>query len=144
MFLHNFLCTHIQVHVHVGLGSCGSFIFSQTLHLPEFVCYDDGCYLRRFAQKPSRRDLTPTSSQLATVEIIIDKMHMAGHTDAWCHQHCDPKLFRQLDNVPCTNTFVQDLGTCYYISITCLYTFCHRLTLKYVSSICLGCPSMLG
>ena len=82
-----------------SLGNCGSLIFSLSIHLPEFVCYDDGCHLRRFARNPSRAYLTPISTHLANTEIVIDKMHMAGHTDAWCHQHCDPKLCRQLDNV---------------------------------------------
>ena len=66
---------------------------------PEFVCYDDGCHLRRYATNPSRRNLTPQSIQLANTEIVIDKLHMAGHTDTWCRQHCDPKSFKELDNV---------------------------------------------
>ena len=66
---------------------------------PEFVCYDDGCPLRRYATNPCRRNLTPQSIQLANTEIVIDKLHMAGHTDTWCRQHCDPKSFKELDNV---------------------------------------------
>lgn len=30
------------------------------------------------------------------MNIVIDKMHMAGHTDTWCKQNCDPKLFPDL------------------------------------------------
>ena len=66
---------------------------------PEFVCYDDGCHLRKYAKHPSRSLLTPQSTKLANTEIVIDKMHMAGHTDVWCHQHCDPKSFKELENV---------------------------------------------
>ena len=30
---------------------------------------------------------------------LVDKMHMAGHTDLWCRKYCDPKLFKELENV---------------------------------------------
>ena len=30
---------------------------------------------------------------------VVDKLHMAGHTDTWCRQHCDPKSFKELDDV---------------------------------------------
>lgn len=101
----------------------------------EFVCYDDGCHLRRFARNPSRAHLTPIAAKLANTEIVIDKMHMAGHTDAWCHLHCDPKLFKELDNVSIVQTLYMYIHIHKYLS--------YRLTLKYVSSTSLGCPSML-
>ena len=62
------------------------------------ICYDDGCHLHRYARNPMRGQLS-TTIQLAQVEIVIDKMHMAGHIDKWCHDNCDPKLFTDLDNV---------------------------------------------
>ena len=65
----------------------------------EFVCYDDGCHLRRYARNPCRSQITPFSVKLASVEIVIDKMHMAGHTDKWCHQYCNPRAFKELENV---------------------------------------------
>ena len=65
----------------------------------EFIYYDDGRHLRNFARKPSRLDLTPTPKKLATVEIVIDKMHMAGHVDKWCLTISDPHLFSELDKV---------------------------------------------
>ena len=51
------------------------------------------------ATNPCRQNLTPQSIQLANTEIVIDKLHMAGHTDTWCRQHFDPKSFKELDNV---------------------------------------------
>ena len=65
----------------------------------EFICYDDGCHLRKFARQATRQDLTPTAKKLAMVEIVIDKMHMAGHVDKWCLTNCDPHLFSALDKV---------------------------------------------
>ena len=47
----------------------------------EFICYDDGCHLRKYSRNSIRRNLTPTTEKLATVEIVIDKLHMAGHID---------------------------------------------------------------
>ena len=65
----------------------------------EFICYDDGCNLRKFARQTTRQDLTPTAKKLAMVEIVIDKMHMAGHVDKWCLTYCDPHLFSELDKI---------------------------------------------
>ena len=65
----------------------------------EFVCYDDGFHLRRYARNPCRSKISPSSAKLANAEIVIDKMHMAGHTDKWCHQHCNPRAFNELENV---------------------------------------------
>lgn len=31
--------------------------------------------------------------------VVIDSMHMKGHTDNWCKRTCDPKWFPQLNNV---------------------------------------------
>lgn len=69
-----------------------------TLYL-EYICYDDGCHLRKFARHPTRRNITVTAEKLASVEIVVDKMHMSGHVDKWCLTNCDPHLFRDLDNV---------------------------------------------
>lgn len=65
----------------------------------EYICYDDGRHLRKFARHPSRRDITLTAQKLASVEIVIDKLHMAGHLDKWCLENCNPHLFQDLDHV---------------------------------------------
>ena len=46
-----------------------------------------------------RSQLTPSTIKLSQIEIVIDKMHMAGHVDKWCLDNCDPKLFTDLVNV---------------------------------------------
>ena len=43
--------------------------------------------------------MTPTVQKLSKVEIVVDKLHMEGHTDAWCKANCDPYLFKALDKV---------------------------------------------
>ena len=64
-----------------------------------FVCYDDACHLTKFAKKSTRADLTPQAKQLASVQMVVDKMHMKGHVDKWCKQNCDAKTFSDLDKV---------------------------------------------
>lgn len=81
--------------VQVVLGS----IKSSTLNTIEYICYDDGCHLQKYAQNPCRRDLTSTTQILCKLAIVIDKMHMAGHVDTWCKKTCDPQLFSDLDKV---------------------------------------------
>ena len=46
-----------------------------------------------------RSQLTPCTIQLSEIEIVIDKMHMAGHIDRWCLENCDSKLFTDLNEV---------------------------------------------
>ena len=66
----------------------------------EYVCYDDACHLRRYANNPARSGLTPYTRMLSSkIELVVDKMHMVGHTDLWCRKYCDPKLFKELENV---------------------------------------------
>ena len=54
------------------------------------LCYDDGCHLRKYTNHPSRKDLTTFTKQIANCEIVVDKMHFAGHKDSWCKKHCNP------------------------------------------------------
>ena len=64
----------------------------------EFIRYDDGCHLHKYANK-CRATLTDTTRKLAQMKIVIDKMHMAGHIDSWHKEHCDPRKFKELENV---------------------------------------------
>jgi hypothetical protein len=64
-----------------------------------YICYDDGCHLRKFSQNPIRRNQSKTSEKIANLEIVVDKMHFKGHVDTWCRQHCDPNKHRHLDKV---------------------------------------------
>ena len=66
----------------------------------EYICYDDGCHLRKYAVNPCRCDITPTTRILSEVAIVVDKIHIAGHVDMWCKKTCDPRLFPNLIKVP--------------------------------------------
>ena len=69
----------------------------------EYICYDDGCHLRKFAQNAKRKNLTPTAEKLASLSIYVDKMHIKGHTDAWCLQNCDARNVEDLKDVSCSH-----------------------------------------
>ena len=62
----------------------------------DYICYDDACHLKRFAENPIRANLTEEAKKLASVEIVVDKIHMRGHIDPWCKEFCDPKSFLTL------------------------------------------------
>ena len=66
------------------------------------LCYDDRCHLKKYALNPTRKEITPTAARLAALNIVVDKMHFKGHTDSWCHDHCNPYNLRELDKVSST------------------------------------------
>jgi len=45
----------------------------------------------------SRSDTNNTV--LSKMEIVVDKMHMAGHVDKWCKETCDPRIIEDLAKV---------------------------------------------
>ena len=51
--------------------------------------------------------LTQTSQKLSEIEIVVDKMHMAGHVDEWFKHNCDLTKFPKLKNVNCTFCLTQ-------------------------------------
>ncbi len=61
------------------------------------ICYDDGCHLKRFARK--RAGITTISTLINEYEIVVDKMHFAGHTDSWCQENCNPYNLEKLNAV---------------------------------------------
>ena len=65
----------------------------------EYICYDDGCHLRKYASNPIRAEQSETTKLLSTINVVIDRMHMAGHVDSWCKRTCDPSLYPELQMV---------------------------------------------
>ena len=65
----------------------------------DILCYDDGCHLKKYAQNPQRASLTDTAKKLASLNIVIDKMHYKGHVDEWCKRNCNPYMVEGLKNV---------------------------------------------
>ncbi len=75
------------------------FSYHSCYILTEYLCYDDGCHLARYANNPIRRDLTDWTKMISQLKIVVDKMHFSGHTDKWCREVCDPHKCRDLDKV---------------------------------------------
>ena len=65
----------------------------------EFICYDDGCHLKKYATNSDRKSITPTAAQLVTMNIVVDKLHFQGHVDKWCQENCNPYKFEELKTV---------------------------------------------
>ncbi|CAK8988953.1 unnamed protein product, partial [Durusdinium trenchii] len=56
------------------------------------VVHDDACHLHKYGAR--RAQDSEAAAQIAPPEMkyVCDKFHMAGHTDAWCKETCDPAL----------------------------------------------------
>ena len=76
---------------------CHILLHLLKIQLKGVICYDDGCHLKKYAEK--RRDLTETSKQIASYKIAIDKMHFRGHVDKWCLENCNPYKVQELNDV---------------------------------------------
>ena len=77
----------------------GHVFISFYISIIKFICYDDGCHLRKYARNPLRQGLTPTATLLSSLEIVVDKMHIKGHVDPWCLRTCDARKFKALEQV---------------------------------------------
>ena len=97
-----------------------SLLCARTLHysiLTGFLCYDDGCHLKKFACNSRRKDSTNTSKWISSMNIVVDKLHFRGHTDKWCHENCNPNDFVALEKVlihVCVSTCARHITTIPY------------------------------
>ena len=58
--------------------------------ITEFICYDDACHLKKYAQNSVRRNITGIAQKMAEMEMIIDRFHFKSHVDRWSKEHCNP------------------------------------------------------
>ena len=80
-----------------------SLLTLHAFHITEYICYDDGCHLRKYTQNLKRKNLTVTSQKLASLSIYVDKLHIKGHTDPWCLENCDARNVEDLNDVSCNH-----------------------------------------
>ena len=74
----------------------------------EHILYDDACHLKKFSENPKRANLNQYTKLIASIPKHVDSFHFKNHVDKWCHQHCNPKDVRDLDNInteSCEQTF---------------------------------------
>ena len=104
--LHEFFSTQDSIaanlgeHIHVGIYLGVSVVIQ---YITDYICYDDVCHLRKFYQNPVRRELTSTTQQMASIPIMVDKMHIAGHVDTWCLDNCDSGILTRYPSPILTN-----------------------------------------
>ena len=95
--LHDLLWTHPAVTTNISEQLVLTHFLHLYMEILEFLCYDDGCHLKKYAQ--NRQKITPTATKLAQLNIVVDRLHMKDHVDTWCKQNCDASCFRELDNI---------------------------------------------
>ena len=66
--------------------------YPNLVHKNTIVGYDDGCHYKAFASNNARAQATPEAAILATQDVIIDNMHLKGHSDERCKKKFNPKL----------------------------------------------------
>lgn len=66
------------------------------VHSVEFICYDDGCHLRKFSRNLVRSTLTDITVYIAKIEIVLDRFLFPDHNDDWCKKTCNPDNFMEL------------------------------------------------
>lgn len=92
------------LHTYTGYTVCALTLYA------EFLIYDDGCHLKKYAAHPGRAHKTPTAQRIASLHTVVNRFHFSGHVDPWCRQNCNPDKFDALKKVSttaaCTITFV--------------------------------------
>lgn len=97
--VHSLLELNSDATSNIGDAVLSCKIFYPNLVKIDFLVYDDGCHLRKFATNKIRCDLTETAKRISKMEIVIDRMHFKGHVDQWCRQNCNPDNFDRLKSV---------------------------------------------
>jgi hypothetical protein len=59
--------------------------------------------LRRFIENIYDKTPNETLKNLTEKIYVVDKLHIQGHTETWCHKNCHPNLFPELEEI---NTIV--------------------------------------
>jgi len=60
------------------------------------------CHLRKYSRQVKRVNMSDTAKCIADINVVVDKLHMRGHTDPWCKENCDPHSHGDFDEVSFT------------------------------------------
>ena len=61
-------------------------------HKKTIVGYDDGCHYHAYVTNKARATASPEAAIIAQQDVVIDNMHLTGHTDERCKSKFNPKL----------------------------------------------------
>ena len=121
------------------------YVPASHVNLQHIICYDHGCHLRKYCRNSAQQSLTTESKRLASIEKVIDKMHMRGHIDTWCKEHCNPskssalcKLYKAI--IQHANKLLSCSMQACNVSKCCLHCNTRRLILRCVNKPSHGCP----
>lgn len=103
--IHSFLHINSKETSDTSKLHCANFmltpVFFYYFFKLDFVVYNDGCNLKKFATNPVRSNLTDTSKRIRDMHIVVDKMHFKGYVDFWCKRHCNLSDFAEPEMVHC-------------------------------------------
>ena len=72
---------------------------------PSLFAHDDACHLKKFVNK---RQTSTIGKFLASIKMVVDKMHFPNHIDKWCRANVNPYQLPEFDNLNtevCEQTF---------------------------------------
>jgi hypothetical protein len=60
--------------------------------LPTYIIYDDACHLKRFVDNHNVKTNYQFQrlNEFCQLKFVVDKLHIKGHKEKWCLEHCDP------------------------------------------------------
>lgn len=78
-----------------------SHILLPKAKVPSFLVYDNACQLMLHIKKQfkNRTHRTKRLEEATKVNYIVDRLHIVGHSQAWCKDVCHPDLFPELKGV---------------------------------------------
>lgn len=68
------------------------------------IIHDDSCHLRKFARKHGGQSELGKRLQYPRAHYVIDCLHIRGHRDTWCLEHCHPDKGDHAQRMKDTNT----------------------------------------
>jgi hypothetical protein len=82
-----------------------TWLWYTIINFPKLLAYDDACHLKRFVNS---RQKTISGKFIASLKMVVDKMHFKNHVDKWCRQNVNPHKvpeFNNLNTEACEQTF---------------------------------------
>ena len=82
-----------------------TWLWHVMINFPKLLAYDDACHLKRFVNS---RQKTLAGKFLASIIMVVDKMHFKNHIDKWCRQNVNPHkvaAFNNLNTEACEQPF---------------------------------------
>jgi hypothetical protein len=60
------------------------------------VVYDNACNLQKFLENRTDINSSQRLKDTASLKFVVDRLHIQGHTEQWCQDHCNPVHYPEL------------------------------------------------